>query len=186
MEANLSRMRIILLSYKRTKKEVWAVAGGELLTWRSPQCFISATSVSPDTFQVSERISYKRVCVKFQCVRTVRGGKAARVPRWSVSGSGVWLGLRRWRRLCCILRARRHTVSHRCASADEFWDSPDASRPSHSPQTAEEQRRKNSHVRSFQSNFFASLLSSKQRPQNEAAQLLKDKNSTNKLNCLKQ
>lgn len=50
-------------------------------------------------------------------------------PRWSVFGSGVWLGPTRWRRLCCILRARRHMVSRQCGSADEFWDSPDGSRP---------------------------------------------------------
>ncbi len=77
---------------------------------------------------------YKGVCVKSLCEegrrwRAVRGEKSCCVPRWSVSGSGVWLGPRRWRRLCCIPRARRRTVSRRCASANGFWDSPDGSRP---------------------------------------------------------
>lgn len=95
------------------------------------------TRVSSPSERISDGSLYKKVCVKFQF----------RVPRWSVSGSGVWLGPRRWRRLCCILRAHRRTVSRRCVSADEFWDSPGGSRPWSSPQTAEEEKQTgNEHI----------------------------------------
>ncbi len=69
------------------------------------------------------------VCVNTLTAELCRMKASVCLPHWSVCGSGVWLGLRRWRRPCCSPRAHTHRVSLRCVSAGVFSDSPDASMP---------------------------------------------------------
>lgn len=57
------------------------------------------------------------------------------IPHWSVFGSGVWRGQRRWRKLCYSPRARTRTVSRQCASAGESSGSPGESTLYYSLQT---------------------------------------------------
>lgn len=62
------------------------------------------------------------------------------LPHWSVCGSGVWLGLTRWKRLCCSLHVRRHRASLPCASASVSSGSPVWNKPLNSLQTAQREK----------------------------------------------
>lgn len=60
------------------------------------------------------------------------------VPHWSEFCSGVWPGLKHWRRLCYSLHVHTRTASRQCESAGESSGFPDESRLYYSLRTMAE------------------------------------------------